>query len=112
MFKALKRTNAERLPEAGRRSFLRGSLAATAVALAPTVGEAATPADEGSDWKLFDLLDEAKVLVERQNAAIDAEEAACDRIDRPEVPDILLRRDGEELLLLPTDPSGQALLSA
>ena len=70
------------------------------------MGEAGTPVDEESDRRLFDLLDEANVLREREDIACDAEEVAYDRIDRPKVLDILLRRDGEELLFNLRTPEG------
>jgi hypothetical protein len=63
----------------GRRTFLRGVLTASAVALAPAVGTAGTPVDEGLDRKLFALLKEAEALAQRENAALDAEEAAFDQ---------------------------------
>jgi hypothetical protein len=89
-----------------RRRFLRGALTASAVACMPAVVEAETLVDEGPDLKLFALLKEAKALAQRENAALDAEEAAYDRIDRPKVPEALLSHDGEELLFDQRTPEG------
>jgi hypothetical protein len=55
---------------------------------------------------LFALLKEAEALAQRENAALDAEEAAYARIARPKVPDALLRRDGEELVFDQRTPEG------
>jgi hypothetical protein len=95
-----------RKANAGRRTFLRGALTASAVALAPTVEVAGRPVHQGPDLKLFALLKEAKALAQRESAALDAEEAAYDRIDRPKVPEALLSRDGEELLFDRRTPEG------
>jgi hypothetical protein len=75
--------------------------------LAPAVGTAGTPVDEGLDRKLFVLLKETEALAQRENAALDAEEAAYDRIDRPKAPDALLCCDGEELVFDQRTPEGR-----
>ena len=105
MPKATVWANAQALPEpTNRRAVLCAVLAAGAAAvtaLPATASRAIAASEPHEDAALFALIAEAKAIDALQKEIDDAEEAAYDRMIRPEWPSALNPRPGDHSLVRP-----------
>jgi hypothetical protein len=97
------RANARTVPEAtSRRAILGAVLAAGATAVLPAAASGAIAASEPyEDTALFALLTEARSIEVLQKEIYDAEEAAWDRMIRPDRPSALNARPDDNFLVRP-----------
>ena len=99
------RANAQALPEPTNRRAVLGAVlaagAAAVIALPATASRAIAASEPHEDAALFALIAEAKAIDALQKEIDDAEEAAYDRMIRPEWPSALNPRPGDHFLVRP-----------